>query len=408
LPPRSCRVAGECRPDLIVRENVPGNADGQLAPPGIGRNRKHLERLGYRVAAGIFSSAETGNTMRRERLFIMAEPLPRVACFDFHPPSSPDQPIAGGAMSSTDGPNSNQPSVKRKLNPIFVEALMRWPTGLSGFERQETAWTRWWLLMPSFQAQAGQDMRRADLRKVHDEPGGGQGFVSGACGGFWGLEGGAVIRSDAFQIRDRVTRHFMRWGAADPEPTPVKWGFLWLADPLTAGYWREDQVARFLAQPDGSSLTGMSLEKVAAPACGCCGDIPRGVVGDRHQIVLHQARHYGVTYWRCEKHVGRNPCCIEGCGKTFAHKDDRDYDTTIMCGRCWRQAPKWMRDRESRVRRLAKRRGWTDQLCRIHHMAWHACQRWIERARSDDPGEVEASATPPPAGMVAELQRLGL
>ncbi len=69
----------------------------------------------------------------------------------FHPPSSLDQPIiAAGSTSSTDSPNSNQPSVKRKLNPIFVEALMRWPTGLSGFARQETAWTRWWLLMPSF------------------------------------------------------------------------------------------------------------------------------------------------------------------------------------------------------------------------------------------------------------------
>jgi hypothetical protein len=68
----------------------------------------------------------------------------------FHPPSSPDQPIAGGSTCSTDGPNSNQPSAKRKLNPIFVEALMRWPTGLSGFERQEMAWTRWWQLMPSF------------------------------------------------------------------------------------------------------------------------------------------------------------------------------------------------------------------------------------------------------------------
>ena len=56
-----------------------------------------------------------------------------------HPPSSPDPAIAGGAMSLTDSPNSNQPSVKRKLNPIFVEALMRWPTGLSGFERQATA-----------------------------------------------------------------------------------------------------------------------------------------------------------------------------------------------------------------------------------------------------------------------------
>lgn len=67
-----------------------------------------------------------------------------------HLPSSPDQPIAGGSTSSIAGPSSNQPSVKRRLNPIFVEALMRWPTGLSGFERPETAWTRWWQLMPSF------------------------------------------------------------------------------------------------------------------------------------------------------------------------------------------------------------------------------------------------------------------
>lgn len=68
----------------------------------------------------------------------------------FRQPSSPDQPIAGGSMSSTDSPNSNQHSAKRKLNPMFVEALMRWPTGLSGFERQEMGWTRWQQLMPSF------------------------------------------------------------------------------------------------------------------------------------------------------------------------------------------------------------------------------------------------------------------
>ena len=68
LAPEVVRIASECRPDRIFRENVPGNADGQLAAivPA-------LERLGYRVAAGIFSSSETGNTMRRERLFIMAE-----------------------------------------------------------------------------------------------------------------------------------------------------------------------------------------------------------------------------------------------------------------------------------------------------------------------------------------------
>lgn len=78
-----------------------------------------------------------------------ARPLNEVASH-FRPQSSPAQPIAGGSMSSTDSPNSNQPSVKRKLNPIFVEALMRWPTGLSGFERQEMAWTRWWHAQLSF------------------------------------------------------------------------------------------------------------------------------------------------------------------------------------------------------------------------------------------------------------------
>ena len=68
LAPEVCRIAKECRPRRIFRENVTGNADGQLhalVPP--------LEGLGYRIAAGIFSSAETGNTMRRERMFVMAE-----------------------------------------------------------------------------------------------------------------------------------------------------------------------------------------------------------------------------------------------------------------------------------------------------------------------------------------------
>jgi DNA (cytosine-5)-methyltransferase 1 len=266
LAPEVIRIADECRPDRIFRENVPGNAGGQLEAiiPA-------LERLGYRVACGIFSSAETGNTMQRERMFIMADrirgstlfnsasawpspvadaqdiagrlrdrsqdgqegghtggsglemagagslghqrarsarrrgidlrmavsmwkapkatdgekggpnqrgsrgdlalpamaaqwpgpqardfkgvnqanpldhnsrPLNEVAAH-FLPPSSPAQPTADGSICSTDIPNTNQPSVKRKLNPIFVEALMRWPTGLSGFERQAMGSILW-------------------------------------------------------------------------------------------------------------------------------------------------------------------------------------------------------------------------------------------------------------------------
>ena len=44
LAPQVCRLAEECRPDLIFRENVPGNADGQL-----GAIVPALERLGYRI-----------------------------------------------------------------------------------------------------------------------------------------------------------------------------------------------------------------------------------------------------------------------------------------------------------------------------------------------------------------------
>lgn len=66
------------------------------------------------------------------------------------PPLFQDRSIPDGAISSTAGHNLPRPSTSRKLNPYFVEALMRWPSGLSGFARAETAWTRWWALMPGF------------------------------------------------------------------------------------------------------------------------------------------------------------------------------------------------------------------------------------------------------------------
>ncbi len=42
-------------------------------------------------------------------------------------------PPAGG--TSSDG--------RRSLNPLFVEALMGWPTGWTGFGSAATAWSRW-------------------------------------------------------------------------------------------------------------------------------------------------------------------------------------------------------------------------------------------------------------------------
>lgn len=62
------RVVEESGTRRLFRENVAGNADGQLAAlvPA-------LERMGFRVAAGIFSAAEVGASHRRERLFLMAD-----------------------------------------------------------------------------------------------------------------------------------------------------------------------------------------------------------------------------------------------------------------------------------------------------------------------------------------------
>lgn len=62
------RVVDGARPLRLFRENVPGNAAGQLAAL-VGP----LEEMGYRVECGIFSSAATGNSHGRKRLVVMAD-----------------------------------------------------------------------------------------------------------------------------------------------------------------------------------------------------------------------------------------------------------------------------------------------------------------------------------------------
>lgn len=39
--------------------------------------------------------------------------------------------------------------MRRTLNPLFVEALMGWPTGWTGFDFAATAWCHWLLRMRS-------------------------------------------------------------------------------------------------------------------------------------------------------------------------------------------------------------------------------------------------------------------
>ena len=93
------RIVDEVRPDRFFRENVTGNADGQisvLVPL--------LERMGRRVAAGIWSSKGSGNSHGRERLFVMADLIVADAGRGL------EQPTAGDGAGSGEAPSSRTPS----------------------------------------------------------------------------------------------------------------------------------------------------------------------------------------------------------------------------------------------------------------------------------------------------------
>lgn len=55
------------KPGIVYLENVSGHLSS-----GGGRVMRDLQKMGYDVTAGLFSSAETGGSHRRERLFILA------------------------------------------------------------------------------------------------------------------------------------------------------------------------------------------------------------------------------------------------------------------------------------------------------------------------------------------------
>jgi len=97
-----------------------------------GTKGKPLARMAMNWQTPLVADAGEKVTAASHQLALMNQ----AATFD--PSLFRAPPIAGGSTSSTDTPNSNQPSVKRRLNPIFVEALMRWPIGWTDFGCSET------------------------------------------------------------------------------------------------------------------------------------------------------------------------------------------------------------------------------------------------------------------------------
>ena len=140
-------------------------------------------------------------------------------------------------------------------------------------------------------------------------------------------------------------------------------------------------------------IEGVIVVNEATPRCGCCGTPVNGDWKVRFPLTLvGTVDGHGV--WRCDRHIGRNPCCIAGCGRTFAHKPDKDgrgaedYSWTIICGRHWRMAPKFMRDAVARVRRRAKNDGWIDRHLARHTRLFDRCVRAIRDGQTIDPAEI--------------------
>ena len=92
---------------------------------------------------------------------------------------------------------------------------------------------------------------------------------------------------------------------------------------------------------------------IDVPTCPCCGEPawPNG---------------------RCTKHQDRNPCVVDGCGRTTAAKGQhRSYQW--ICGEHWRRyVPARSKVRRAYHRHFAraKRHGWTDESVRAFWRFW--------------------------------------
>ena len=144
------RTGNGCGPDLAMVAKKWRSPNAAMAlhgpmPPDYREARGQMVTLDDQASHWMPPRVATGESDGKSRLDMLDWQAEHR-----RPSQSPDQPIAGGSTSSTAGPNSNQPSAKRRLNPIFVEALMRWPIGWTDFGCSETGSILWRQRMRGF------------------------------------------------------------------------------------------------------------------------------------------------------------------------------------------------------------------------------------------------------------------
>lgn len=256
-----------------------------------------------------------------------------------------------------------------------------------------------------------------------------------------------MIHIDAFELQDIATGRFFATrylGCLGPS----RYAPSWLEDmPRDGSQTKEQSLERLLADFEGkpdvdrnlwhvripvimvfdwSEADGrrrwksadpgfyeMFVRKVRRPACECCGANPY-----RFDMKPRRALHEVADgTWRCEKHVGRNPCAIEGCGKTRANRHPSSDDH--LCGTHWKMTPYrfkaiyrriWREAKRNVRKHIGDRQGFTEQLNARYWRNWHRVIRETRLAVHSPAtaADILPSSGPPPAALVAELTRLGL
>ncbi|MBX3447497.1 MAG: DNA cytosine methyltransferase [Parvibaculaceae bacterium] len=121
LWPDIARIIGETEPEWVFLENVLGHLD--LGFFDVGRE---LQRMGFRVKAGLFSAAEAGASHWRQRLFVLAhadreqQREPRRTA---HRAGRPHVRNSEGHEGSAEGAEGGVESVDALLAPAAIDRL---------------------------------------------------------------------------------------------------------------------------------------------------------------------------------------------------------------------------------------------------------------------------------------------
>lgn len=124
------------------------------------------------------------------------------------------------------------------------------------------------------------------------------------------------------------------------------------------------------------------FEVVPGPGCGCCGERWGEMQSD------------GESVHRCAKHIGRNPCAVEGCKRTRATTQGSYFNNNYLCGEHFRiAAPPGSAERRvyNRIWRMHRKRDGKDALWsrELERRYWRIWYRLVAIARARSAGDID-------------------